>query len=221
MGPTVFNIHTIIDLPAGTIRWQRPANLGRLFILSETTAVHAGSEGAWEFLDMTTGEPRSSLAHPFDPEAFNVSFDNTRRYFYAFGKVRSPALTGQWEKWLGQWLPGTTGRVQVIDTHKERVILNIPTDASAGAVISDDGQTLLVHDLGTIGFGFRRTENTTHRSYFYDLHGNRPWVWAFATPAALMTLWLLWRSWCARRRPKATIPAHRCSRPRNDGRAWL
>jgi hypothetical protein len=207
LGPTVFNIHTIIDLPAGTVRWRRPANLNRFFVLNETTALHAGPEGTWDFLDMATGEARCNLVHPFDPDAFHVGFDNTRRYFYAFGKVRSPALTGEWEKWLGRWLPATTGRIQVVDTQDERVIFDVPTDASSGIVMSDDGRTLLIHDMGTIGFGRRSAETPGHRSYFYDLHSRRPWYWAVGTPAALLALWLLWRTWRVRRRRDVTAAA--------------
>jgi hypothetical protein len=208
MGHKVVNIHAVVDIDAGKIVWRLPiAGIGRFCVVNERTVVHATPSGSWNILDLRTGERRQQLPHPYaaDDLTMHLTFTKDRRYLYTFGKRREPALSHDWAKRFGRLLPEMDGRVQVLDTKTESIILDLATDACSGALISEDGQTLLVHDLGTIGFGHRRDEKTGHRSYFYELHSRRPWLWAFATPAALVILWLLWRTW--RVRLRRNVPA--------------
>jgi hypothetical protein len=209
--PHVESGNAIIDTNAGTIHRQLPTvAMDRLWLPSDGTAIHVARDGAWEIIDVATGETRRRLPHPYPGatpvfSSFRVTSSDDQRYLYAFGKRRE--LEGEWTKWLSRLLPETAGRVQVLDTKTECVVLDLPADANAGAVMSRDCRTLLVQDLGTIGPGPERKTQGPYRFYFYDLHSYRPWLWAIATPAGIFMMWLLWRAWRSRRRGRATTIA--------------
>ena len=211
LGNQIVNVETMVDVASSVIRWRRPTNqLGMIYVLRKDTAIHATPEGTWEIFDAATGESRCSLPHPFAAGAFFVTFSKDRRLVYAFGKRRAAPLPAFWDKWLGKWLGGTTGGVQVLDSVSDRIILDLHTDAGVGAVLSEDGRTLLTQDLGSAGFGGGRGRDSPHFR-FYDLHSNKPWFWAASVPTGLLALAWLWRRWraCPKRGAKVPSTGHR------------
>lgn len=206
LGNRIFNVETMVDVPNGVIRWRRPTTFARLFVLRSDTAVHATPEGSWEIFDAATGEPRTSLPHPFETGKYIATFSKDERLVFAFGKRRAASLPAFWDKWLGKWLGGTSGGVQVLDTVSDRIILDLHTDAGVGAVLSEDGRTLLTHDLGLAGFGRGRARDGT-QFRFYDLHSNKPWFWAATVPGGLLGVAWLWRRWRLWRKRGMKVPS--------------
>src|SRR5262245_24795031 len=70
--------------------------------------------------------------------------------------------------------------------------------ADDGAVVSEDGTTLLVYDMPRAAGG-PASATAPYRFRFYDLCSLRPWFWAVAIPTALFAVYWLWGHWRCRR----------------------
>jgi len=197
-----------IDIKSGAIRWKRPAFDSRFFPIDETTALCATPDGTWDFTDLATGQTRRSLPQPFVNDASLVMFNKDTQLLCNMGRRHGVEMPISWREWLHRWIDTESGGVQVIDARGQRVLADLHCSVTAGGVISGDGTTLCVYDFsfgstfGTIG----PSPPESHTFWFYDLHNNKPWLWAVAAPAGIMIVWLLWRTWRGRR-GKATTPA--------------
>jgi hypothetical protein len=197
-----------IDPEQGVVRWQRPGKNGRFFPTDNTTAICATVDATWDFIDLATGQTRDSLPQPFVSDGSMVAFNKDAQMLCNMGRRHSVEMPISWREWLHRWIDTESGGVQVIDTRGQRVLADIHCSVNAGGVVSGDGTTLCVYDFsfgpgfGTIG----PSPPEQHAFRFYDLHSNKPWLWAIAAPAGIMIVWLLWRTRRGRR-SNATTPA--------------
>ncbi len=192
----VAEITTMIDVDAAKIRWRHPTSIGKTFFLREDTAVELTPEGNWEIFHPMTEETRRAFRHPFTYDRTMVSLSSDKRLVRAYGQLREHSVPDAWRKWLGRWVNVQSDRVQILDTVNDRIILDLAIDAGCGAELSEDGQTLLVQDMGDLAFGRgRKSKNGLIQFRFYDVHNPWPWIWAFLAPTGVAGFAWGWRTW--------------------------
>jgi WD40 repeat protein len=190
----------VIDPSTGRVKWDCAGGRG-LWLLNHTTAVHLTGKGHFDILDAETGRSRHTIVHPFTgPHECPLSFSKDQDVVVACGPRRESRLLGYWPKWLPAWPAAKATAVQVIDVPTGRVLHELTFKKHVGADVSADGSTLVCFDW----IPEQPAPGTTYSFQFYDMHNRRPWVWAIAAPAALLGLWLLWRTWRLRRRGATT-----------------
>jgi hypothetical protein len=195
----------LIDILANSVRWQRPAPLGRFIPLANDTAVILTREGAWEVLDLPSGETRRALPHPFAANQFMVSFSADKSLAWAYGRRRTPSIPEWVPKWITRWMYEHSGAVQILDTRTERIIFGMNTPTGAGAVVSNDCRTFVSFDTSMdLKTGAGTPDQSVYHHRFYDLQTKTPWIWALAVPGGIVALALLWRRWRSSRAHRAS-----------------
>lgn len=184
----------LVDIATSTVLWRKPDQImSRLFFIEPGIGLHANHQGTWDFFDPATGEVVEQLPFPFDSKQFHTG-SNGSRLFCSFGRRRQPALPPWLEKLVGRFLAPSDGEVQVLDAKARRIVFQMRASADEGAVVSKDGNTLLVYDMPRFGGG-PAPATFSYRFRFYDLQSVRPWFWALGVPASLLAIIMAWRHW--------------------------
>lgn len=187
-----------VDISTKSIRWQRPAQMGTLFVWSDDLAIQVTPNGTWDVFDPATGQARRTLPHPFAPDAFMMTFTDDKSLVCAYGRRRTPPVPDYLPKWITRWMHAQSGAVQILDTQAERLVFEMNTPTDSGAVISKDRHTLVSFDLST-------GREPPYHFRFYDLHTKRPWFWALGGPGCMVILALLWRRWRSQRADRIPV----------------
>lgn len=185
----------LVDVATATVLWQKPAKLGRLIFPRQGIGLHANPQGTWDFIDPATGDVEAQLPLPIDPESLRIGINGDKGIVCSFGRRRETSLPPWLERWIGRFVASSGGEVQLLDVAARRVMFQMHIGADDGAVVSKDGDTLLVYDMPSPNAGPAGAATPSHRFRFYDLHSRRPWFWAAGVPAGLLGIAWLWRRW--------------------------
>jgi hypothetical protein len=203
-----------------------PGEPGRAFHVTAGLVVSANAAGAWDFVNPATGEVEHRLPLPIEIGSLRVAIMNDRGVLCSFGRCTT-ALPKWLEPWVSRGFGSTEGVVQVLDPAARRVEFQMRIGPRDAALVSRDASTLLVYDVPSqLGGGLpvgplpAAAATPQYRFRFYDLQSHRPWLWATATPAGILVVWLLWRTWRRRHAtPPAQTPGPAASRNKNDSMA--